>query len=159
MADHVTEQLTALLDGELSDLERARVEEHLKACATCAAEREALCAAMKSVSAFAEPIEPSPALRRAVLAAVDAEPRGLKARWKALFSARFVVPASLAAAAAIILLVVVGSRAPDGAAAEDWAVAEHLELLQDYEVVALALPAGVSPADADVVAHLDELGD
>ena len=156
MADHVSEHLSALLDGELPDLERARVEEHLKSCAACAAERDGLAAAMKSLAAVA-PVEPSAALRRAVLAAVDGEPQGLRARFQALFSIRFLVPAAAAAGAVAVLAL--AARPPDPAAAEDLAIAEHLELLQDYDVVALAMPTDVAASDLDVVAHLDELGD
>ena len=63
MNAHGTEQLSALLDGELSEAERARVEEHLKACAACTAERDLLASTVKSVAALPG-IEPSAALRR-----------------------------------------------------------------------------------------------
>ncbi|MGC4120350.1 MAG: DUF3106 domain-containing protein [Myxococcales bacterium] len=128
MADHVTEQLTALLDGELVDLERARVEEHLKACASCAAERDSLAMAMKSIAALAAPIEPSADLRRAVLNAVDAEPLGLGARFKALLSVRFLLPAGAAAVAAVALAMVFAGRTPDRTTIEDLEVARHLEV-------------------------------
>ena len=157
MDDHVTEHLSALLDGELPELERARVEDHLKSCAACSAEREALSAAVQSLASVA-PVEPSPALRRAVLAAVDAEPEGLLARLRSLLSWRLLVPAAAATAAGAALFVA-AARPPEGGLAEDLAVAERLELLQDYDVVALALPADVAASDLDVVAHLDELGD
>lgn len=157
MADHVTDELTALLDGELADLERARVEEHLKACAACAAERDLLAAALGAVAAAAA-IEPSPQLRRAVLNAIDAEPQGWRARFGSLLSVRFLVPAGVGAAAAAVLVAVMAVRATHlPPQLEDLEIARHLELLQDYDVVAMALPAGVDPEDADVVAHLDEL--
>ena len=41
-ASHINEQLSAYLDGELSPRERREVEGHLKVCANCQAEYEAL---------------------------------------------------------------------------------------------------------------------
>ena len=75
MDDHVSEELTALLDGELSEAERVRVEEHLRGCAPCAAQRDLLQAALGSL-ARVTPLEPSAELRRRVLASVDGEPLG-----------------------------------------------------------------------------------
>ncbi|MGH9348233.1 MAG: anti-sigma factor [Vicinamibacterales bacterium] len=42
MNDHVTDHLSAYLDGELGTHERGSVDAHLRACASCAAELEAL---------------------------------------------------------------------------------------------------------------------
>ncbi|MBI5547017.1 MAG: zf-HC2 domain-containing protein [Deltaproteobacteria bacterium] len=151
----MSEELTALLDGELSALERARVEEHLRSCPACAAERASLEAALGSL-ARVEAIEPSPELRRRVLARVAVEPEGLLARFRALFSVRFLVPVTAAVAAALVLML---AQREEGPAASDLEVAEWLELLQDYDVVAVALPTDIPPADLDVVAHLHELGE
>ena len=158
MDPHVTEELTALLDGELSELERERVERHLRECAGCCAERDRLHAVLGSLAQVAA-AEPSLELRRKVLRAVDAEPKGLRARFRALLSVRFLFPATTAACAAAAFAIWIHSSGKVPAAAVDLEVAERLELFQDYDVVASALPMDVSASDMDVVAHLHELGE
>ena len=155
MGEHVKEELCALLDGELPDGEKARVEGHLALCPDCRAQRELLQGALASV-ARAAPIEPSVELRRRVLAAVDAEPQGLLERLRALLTARFLVPAMAGLAAALVLVVSVGREQPVSAG-EELEVAERLDLFQDYDVVATALPMDIPAADMDVVVHLHEL--
>lgn len=150
---HVHEELSALLDGELAPADRARVEEHLAACAECAAVRAELSRALGSLRTV-EPIEPSAGLRRRVLAAVDAEPLGAAARFRALLSPRFWVPAAAALAAGLALFF--AASRPEGADA-DLEIAERLELLQDYDVVATALPPDIAAGDLEVVARLHEL--
>ena len=153
MSAHVNEDLTALLDGELAGEERERVEAHLKECPACAAERDVLKAALGLMQVPA--IEPSADLRRRVLNAVDAEPVGLLARLRGLVSLRFLVPAAAALGAAAVLFV---GTYPNPAL-EDLEVAERLDLLQDYDVVATAFPADIPAGDMDVVANLHELGE
>jgi len=155
MSEHVRDELTALLDGELAQTERARVEAHLGQCPECAAQRDLLQGALASV-ARSTPIEPSVDLRRKVLAAVDAEPQGFAARFHALLSMRFLVPAAAGLCAALVLALSAGREQSVGAG-EELEVAEHLDLLQDYDVVATALPLDIAVADMDVVANLHTL--
>jgi anti-sigma factor RsiW len=155
MGEHVQEELVALLDGELPEAERSRVEGHLVVCPDCRARRELLQGALASLSKAA-PLEPSADLRRRVLAAVDAEPRGLMERFRALLSTRFLVPAAAGLAAALFLVVSVGREQPVGAG-EELEVAERLDLFEDYDVVATALPMDIPASDMDVVVHLHEL--
>jgi anti-sigma factor RsiW len=156
MSAHVSEHLTALLDGELPEAERAQLESHLRECATCASERDLLAGTMGSLKQAAA-IEPSDPLRRSVLAAIDAEPEGLLARLRALLSARVLIP-SAAALAAVVVLIVGNPRGPESDMV-DIEVAQHLDLLQDYDVVAMAMPSDIAARDMDVVAHLNELGE
>jgi len=154
MTAHVSEELTALVDGELTPADQARVEEHLAGCATCAAERTLLLGALGRLGAV-EPIEPSADLRRKVLNALDAEPQGARSWFQSIFTARFLVPAVAAGGAALALAFAVARPVPEGGM-DDLEVAERLDLLQDLDVVEAA-PVGVSPADLVVVAQLDVL--
>lgn len=154
MTTHVSEELTALIDGELSPEERARVEAHLSECPACEAERGLLRGALASVAALA-PVEPSAQLRRNVLNAIDEEPQGARGWLRSLLSARFLVPAVAASGAALALALAVARPTPE-AGLDELEVAEHLELFKDLDVVAAA-PEGVNLEDLVVVAQLDLL--
>ncbi|MCB0862150.1 MAG: anti-sigma factor [Solirubrobacterales bacterium] len=67
------EQLPAYLLGSLDPAERAVLEHHLSGCAECQAELEWLSPATGVLADDVEQIEPSPALRSRVMAAVDAD--------------------------------------------------------------------------------------
>jgi anti-sigma factor RsiW len=153
---HVQEELVAFIDGELPEIDRSRVAEHLLSCADCRAERALLEGAI-AASLRGPFLKPSPQLRRNVLDAIAAEPQGLLARWRRLLAPRFLVPAAALGAAALALAVASGREKP--ATLVEYAVADRLELLKDYDLVASAAAEGLSPEDLDVVAHLDELGD
>jgi len=154
---HVTEHLTAYVDGELSDIEQASVAEHLQRCEACAAEHALLASSLAALGEL-PPVEPSPGLRRQVLAAVEAPPPGLIVRLRALLSPKLLVPASAALAAAAVLAVTVRDREAPQASLDELLLAERLDLLKDYQVVALA-PADVAVEDLEAVALLHELGD
>lgn len=156
---HVTEELTALLDGELCDTDRARVEAHLQGCEACAHERALLVAAMAGLEGLPG-LEPSADLRRRVLSALDEQPAGLGARIRALLSPRLLIPVSAAAAAGLAFaLFPAGPRPARPEAGEELAIAERLELLEDYDLLAMAADDGINAADLEVVAHLHELED
>lgn len=62
------EELKAYVDGELSAFQRTRVEQHLKACSVCRAEREALAQLTQTLAtAFPEPAPLPTALRARIL--------------------------------------------------------------------------------------------
>ncbi|MFT3913170.1 MAG: zf-HC2 domain-containing protein [Anaeromyxobacteraceae bacterium] len=149
---HVVEDLTALADGALPE-ERAReVRAHLAGCAACRAEEARLTAALSLLSRLPAAPEPSPYFGTRLAAAIAEEerrPRGLVARLSMRW--RLAIPAGAVAAAGLAAFL--GIRAQR---AEERAIAEHLELLSDYEVVA-SLDTVETEEDADVVAHLDEL--
>jgi len=148
MSCTVEDELTAYLDGELSVVESARVRTHLASCSECRA-TEALLRRTVTELAALPAFEPSAALRRRVLAEVEALPRPWTERMRAWLRPGVLAPAGVALVTAAVVAVVAGQRAV--ADRTELAVAEHYELLSDYEVV------GLSQDDLDVVEHLDEL--
>ncbi|HEY1904655.1 MAG TPA: zf-HC2 domain-containing protein [Myxococcaceae bacterium] len=149
MSCTVEDELTAYLDGELSVVESARVRTHLANCSDCRA-TEALLRRTVTELAALPAFEPSVALRRRVLAEVEALPRPWAERMRAWLRPGVLAPAGVALATAAVVAVVAGQRVVSDRRTE-LAVAEHYELLSDYEVV------GLSQDDLDVVEHLDEL--
>jgi anti-sigma factor RsiW len=149
MSCTVEEDLTAYLDGELSVVEAARVRTHLISCADCRA-TEALLRVTVTQLAALPAFEPSAGLRRRVLAEVEALPRPWRSRIAEWFRPGLLAPAGVAVATALVVAVVAGHKVAAERRAE-LAVAEHYDLLTDYEVV------GLSRDDLDVVEHLDEL--
>jgi anti-sigma factor RsiW len=150
---HVSEDLTALLDAALPDVRRAEVEAHLARCADCRAERDGLAAALGLLGALPPPPEPSPWFASRLEARLADEPapsRGLLSRLAA-WRWRLAVPVGAAAAVAAAAVLVVRHQRAD-----ERALAERLELLEDYEVVA-SLGDVETAEDAAVVASLDQL--
>jgi anti-sigma-K factor RskA len=94
--------------GALTDAEAAEVRAHIATCAECAAEARTMQAVTDEIAWSVEPIDPPPAVRASVMAAVAAQqprgsvaPRGVKAM-------RLRAP-WLAAAAAIVLAIGFGA--------------------------------------------------
>jgi anti-sigma factor RsiW len=149
---HPQEDLTALADGALPSARAEEVRRHLAGCAACRAEHAHLAATLAALRSLPPAPEPSPLFGTRLAARLAQEERrprgvlaGLAARW------RIAVPVgALAALAAAVVVTVRAQRA------EEQALAAHLELLADYELVA-SLDAVESQEDADLVAHLDEL--
>jgi anti-sigma factor RsiW len=149
MSCTVEDELTAYLDGELAAVDAARVRSHLISCSDCRATEALLRRTMTELTALPA-FEPSLALRRRVLAQVEALPRPWPERMRAWLRPGVLAPAGVALATAAVVAVVAGQRAVAERGME-LAVGEHYELLSDYEVV------GLSQDDLDVVEHLDEL--
>lgn len=150
---HPLDDLTALLDGALLPARHAEVERHLAGCASCRAARDRLAGAVARLSALPPPPEPSPwflTRLEARLADEPAPPRGLLAALAA-WKWRLAVPATALAAAAALAVVAVRQQRAD-----EMVLAQNLELLEDYEVVA-SLGDVETEEDAAVVAALDEL--
>jgi anti-sigma factor RsiW len=150
---HVSEDLTALLDGALDPARRAVVDGHLSACAACRAERDRIARALSAFAALPPPPPPPPGFEQRFYARLAREAprrRTLRERLSAL-PLRWLVPAAgLAAALAVGLWVrQAGERA-------DLEMASHLDLLENYVEVA-SLGVVETPEDVEVVAHLDEL--
>lgn len=146
---HVRDELTALLDGALQAAERQRVLAHVEGCPGCRAERDRLANALAALGRLPPPPEPSPGFEQrfhARLARERAAPRSILPR----LSWRILAPLVAAGAAAAVMI---GVRLQDRQ--REAFVAEHLDLFESYEAVASV--DAVSPDDADVVAHLDEL--
>lgn len=152
MSCTVEDELTAFVDGELSAVETARVRGHLASCSDCRSTEALLRRTVSELSALPG-FEPSVGLRRRVLAEVDGLPRPWPERMRAWFRPGVLAPAGMALAAAAVVAVLVGQRAMTERVdpRTELAVAEHLELLSDYELL------GVTSEDLDVVEHLDQL--
>ncbi len=150
------EDLTAYVDGELSELDRKRFEERLKNEPELAALEQQLRATVKKLATLPQPAV-SQQLRRNVLNKID-EPATVMEKLRALFPARRLVPAlGMAAAATVAVAVAVGGR-PSGtqplafADPEQLELAQNIDVLEDLDVVGLE-----NPDDLEVVARLDEL--
>lgn len=149
--DELAANLTAYIDGELTELEMRRMKEALDADPELAALEKQLRATLKAVAALPSP-EPSQALRRAVLSKLD-EPTSAFERLKAFFTLPKLVPA-LGLATAAVVAVVVMQRPVDKPQldAETLFVAQNMEVLEDLDVIGLE-----NTDDLDVVASLHEL--
>ncbi|GEJ57404.1 zf-HC2 domain-containing protein [Anaeromyxobacter diazotrophicus] len=150
---HALDELTAYLDGALAPAERAAVEAHLAACGECRAARDRLAGALAALARLPAAPAPSAAFEQRFYARLAAErgARGARPGLRDWLTWRWAAPA-LATAAAATLLVVTTSRQRS----HERALAEHLDLLESYEVVA-SVGAVETSEDAEVVAHLDEL--
>jgi anti-sigma factor RsiW len=150
---HVLDDLTAYLDGALGPRERAHVDAHLEACASCRASRDRLAGALSVLARLPPAPAPSDEFEQRFYARLAAERRVSpgRPRLRDWLTWRWAAPA-LATAAAAVMLVVTTSRQR----AHERALAEHLDLLENYEVVA-SVGAVETPEDAEVVAHLDQL--
>lgn len=140
--------LTAYVDGELDPARAAAVAEALAGDPDLRALEARLRASATLLQGLATP-EASPALRRAVLAAVEAP------TWRERLAAWLSPPRvglALAGAAAAAAVWVGARPAGFGGDEEKLLVAQHLELLEDYEVLGLD-----DAGDLEVVAALHEL--
>jgi len=151
--NHLSHELTAFLDGALAPAEQAEVEAHLAACPSCRAERDRLAKAMALFGRLPAAPAAGPAFEarfHARLAAQRAARR--RPRLLDLLAWRRFAPGFAGAAVAATVLVYAGARHR----ADERSMAEHLDLLESYEVVA---SVGVVEAadDVQVVAHLDQL--
>lgn len=147
------EDLTAYVDGELAPARRAEMETHLRGCAGCQGTEALL---RRTVARMAElpGYTPSPAMRREVLAKLDALPPTLGERLRALLRPSVLVPAAgLAAVAGLALYTAApGEPALDVADAGTLELAMNLEVVEDYDVVGLE-----NGEDLEVIASLHEL--
>jgi anti-sigma factor RsiW len=149
---HVTTELTALLDGALDEAARRRVEQHLEGCAGCRAEQARLTGLLATLRTLPGAPEPSPHFEARLAARLARERRPGPLAWLRRGSWRLAFPtAGLAAAALAGVLVVRHQRT------EELAMADRLELLEEYEVVA-SLDDVETAEDAALVAQLDTLG-
>lgn len=150
---HPTEDLTALLDGELPPERAAEVTLHLAGCAACRAERDGLASGIAALRALPPAPEPSPlfSTRLAARLAREARPAPGFARRLAGLRWKLAAPAAAAALAAGIVAFAVRTQR-----AEEAGVALNLDLLLEYEAVA-SLGDVETEEDAAIVAALDDL--
>jgi len=149
---HVREDLTALLDGALPASRRAEVEAHLAGCGACRAERERLAAVLSACAALPPGPPPAPGFEQRFYARLAREKGVRPSAWRRLRLSpwRFAVPAAGLGAAAAVAVAVWQARA------DRLEMAQHLDLLENYVVVA-SLDSVESAEDVEVVTHLDEL--
>jgi anti-sigma factor RsiW len=149
---HPTFELTALVDGALPPDRAREVRRHVAACAACAAEEGRLRDALALLAALPPAPAPSPffAARLEQRLSEERPAPGGWIRSLAVLRWRFAVPA---AALATVALVAAGTVRARG---RERALAEHLELLEDYDAIA-SLGDVRSADDVEVVAHLEEL--
>ena len=98
--DELKDALSALALGALDSAERIEVEAHVRGCAECQAELQALLKVVDGVGLAASPVTPPDTLRSKVMARVSAEPQLRDVRRPA---ARSWMP--LALAASLVLAV------------------------------------------------------
>lgn len=149
MNEDIANDLTAYIDGELSEARAKEVEAALAADPGLRALEQQLRMTVATLKTLPEPA-PSAALRRSVLSRVD-EPtwRERLARW---LTPPRLVPVGLAVAAAVTA-VVVWPRAVEAPPDEETLLlAQNLEVAEDLDLVGLD-----SADDLAVVAQLDEL--
>lgn len=143
-------ELTAFIDGELSEADAQAVQAALAKDPALRALEARLRSVITAVEALPEPARaPSPALRRQVLSAI-AVPTW-RERLRGWLSGPGLVPAGLAVAAAATA-VVLWPRRPEEPEGEQLLVASNLELVEDLDLMGLD-----SPDDLEVIASLHEL--
>jgi anti-sigma factor RsiW len=147
---HPIDDLTALLDGALPAARAAEVSVHLESCAACRAERERLASAIAALGALPPAPGPSPFFATRLEARLARERAEARRSWLDRLRWKITAPAAAAALAAGAAVFAIRVQR------EEAAVAAHLDLLADYEVVA-SLGDVESADDAAVVAALDEL--
>lgn len=150
---HPTIELTALLDGALPPERADEVRRHLATCLTCAAQEQRLRGALALLGALPPAPEPSPFFATRLEARLRQEPARRTGffSWIAAHRSRLAVPA--AGLAVLAIATTVSIRETRG---RERAMAEQLELLEDYEAIA-SLGDVERADDALVIAQLDEL--
>ncbi|MFZ5469669.1 MAG: anti-sigma factor family protein [Myxococcota bacterium] len=147
MTCQMTEELTALIDGELPPLRSKQVQAHVGSCAECAQTHTLLRGAVAQLAALPA-FQPSANLRRYVMNHLEAPAPW----WRAL-----LVPAlGMATAATLVVVVSPTSTLPVPQVNEpaQLTVAMNMELLSDLELLGLE-----SAEDLEVVGLLHELED
>ncbi len=140
-------ELTASIDGELSDADQAALEVAMQQDPQLKAAEQRLRQTIALMAKVPAPV-PSPALKRSVLGALEeAAPQ----RW---FSFPRLLPAAALALAALLVVVLTGRDEPNLAVVEEEqvALAQHLELVEDLDLAGLS-----SPEDLEVIEQLEQL--
>lgn len=144
--DRALEQMSAMLDGELTQQEREQLQAHLAACQSCRAVYAELSAMDEAIAAAQA--EPPAALREGVMGAVRDEQKRKSAR-----RTRGRVTAALVAAAALALVVLSGLGVVQlpGFGGESWA---SVSVGKSFETI---LPQ--EPLEAEQAAYAAQLAE
>ncbi len=156
MSEHnpIEDELTAYVDGELSELDMQRVKTALNADPKLAALEKLLRSTVSAIELLPSP-QPSQALRRAVLNGLD-RPLTVGERLQKWLRPSRLMPALGMAAAAALVAVIAHQGAqvapPREAEEEQLYVAQNLDVLEDLELAGLE-----SAEDLEVIAELSSL--
>jgi anti-sigma factor RsiW len=150
------EELVAVLDGALAPDALTAARRHVDGCDRCRAELARLESGVALLRAGSPAVEPSPFFATRLAARLAAE----RPRRRRELSFFLGTPWRLAAAGGLVAVVVAGLaagvvRARHARSAEELAVAERLDLLEDLEVVA-SVGEVDGPDDVAAIAALDE---
>lgn len=147
------DDLTAYVDQELPPSRTAELKAHLGGCPGCRATEALLRRSVEQLSSLPA-FEPSPALRPALFARVDALPPRPLERLKAFFRPWLLLPTGglLAAAALVAVLSVRHARPAELSTPAQLELAMNYDVVDNYEVLGID-----SPEDLDVVEHLQDL--
>lgn len=140
------EELTAYIDGELPPEKVRELEAALAKDPQLRSLEQRLRRSIDAVEALPLP-QTSPALRRAVLAAID-QP----SFWEKWFTLPRLLPVGLALAAGLTAVVLWPREETPALDEEKLLLAQNLEVVEDLDLVDLG-----STEDLDVVAQLHEL--
>lgn len=105
--ENIQELLSAYLDRELSDADKAEVSAHVDMCARCRAEKEALLSVKESLRSV-----PMPKLSASVIANIEAETIWKPRWWQTLSFRRRVLPLTVGIATAAAAWAVWRSHSP-----------------------------------------------
>ncbi len=142
-------ELTAYIDGELSEQDRREVEAQLARDPKLKALETKLRQTVTLMKTLAAPA-PSAALKAGVLGRLDDGVAPAKASW---FSLPRLVPVMALAAAALLFVVLRGRDEMPAIVEEDQVLlAQNMELVEDLDLVGLA-----SAEDVEVIELLKEL--
>ena len=156
MSCEMETELTAYLDGELTPADASAVRAHLAGCERCRSTETLLRRTLGTLRALPD-FEPSPDLRRRVLARLEQAPAPWRERLAALLRPAVLVPSAAGLLAAGVVTALLwgpgGTALPPGL--QDTValgVALNYEVVADYELLGLD-----GPDDLEVVEHLHEL--
>lgn len=142
-------ELTAYIDGELSEQDRREVEAQLARDPKLKALEAKLRQTVRLMQKVPAPA-PSAALKAGVLGKLDEGATPVKPSW---FSLPRLVPVMALAAAAVLLVVLRREEVPPSIVEEDQVVlAQNMELVEDLDLVGLG-----SADDVEVIEQLKEL--
>src|SRR5512139_2642256 len=132
-------ELTAFVDGELDEVASRKLEAHLGGCHGCRAREASLRAAVMEFARLPA-FEPSPRLRRGVMARLEAPT--WSERLRAMVRVRWWVPAGALAAGAFAVAVLVTRPTQDAEGTQPSSpvqleLAQNLDLLRDLDLVGL----------------------
>ena len=148
---NLKEPISASIDGEVSQAEIRRIEEHLEGCAECRALERKMRAIGTGV-AMTEGVVPSD-FREKLFARMEAEDLLPRRRSLFVFSIRWAaIP--LAAALALFLLT-----SPEKGKDVVTPQGQLPSVAQRQPVAAARVEAELTPEDREIVAHLDVLED